>query len=148
MGERYNTDFGINNIGKFGNFNNVNLGGTPSSLTNFDEGTKLPPGSSEFSLSGLFDKLGGLDGLSKFATGIGGIMTAMNGQDYMNLMRDQYNASRAATNIGLDNQRRIADTTNGIQGFLRGGAEGLTGDALNAFTEKYKQQNALSNAKV
>jgi hypothetical protein len=141
-------NFGVKNMSNFGNFGNVNLGDNPSSLSNFDEGAKLPPGSSEFSFGDLFKSLGGLEGLSKFGSMIGGIMTAMNGQDYMNLMRDQYNTAKATANINFDNQKRIADTTNGIQGFLRGGAEGLTGDALNAFNDKYVQQHTLSNAKV
>jgi hypothetical protein len=108
---------------------------------------ETPPGSG-FSLTGLYKDLGGMEGLSKFASGISGLMTAMNGQEYMGLMRDQYNTSKATANIGLDNQKRIADTTNGIQGYLRGGAQGLTGDSLNAFNEQYKQQNALSSARV
>jgi hypothetical protein len=125
---------------------NFNVNG--SNLPSFETNAVNPPPGSNFGLGDLFKNLGGLEGLSKFGSMIGGIMTAMNGQDYMNLMKDQYNTSKASTNIGLDNQRRIADTTNDIQGYLRGGTQGLTGDALKAFTEQYKQQHALSNAKV
>jgi hypothetical protein len=125
---------------------NYSLGGE-SNLPSFEASAGSPIGAKS-SLGGLFDSLGGLEGISKFGSMIGGIMTAMNGQDYMRLMKDQYNTQKAATNIGLENQGRIADTTNGIQGYLRGGAQGLTGDALNAFNDKYVQQHALSNARV
>jgi hypothetical protein len=141
---------------------NVQLGGMPANyntdttnaistdtpinpLLNFNVGGSNAPG---FGISDLFKSLGGMEGLSKFGSAIGGIMTALNGQENARTLRDEFNMQKAGMNIGLDNQGRIADTTNGIQGYLRGGAQGLTGDALNAFNDKYVQQHALSNARV
>jgi hypothetical protein len=158
-------DYGIpTGTGKPKSWGSMNLGGIPmnSGVENtnaISTDTKVNPllnfsmgGSSDpekgYGIGALFKDLGGMEGLSKFASGISGLMTAMNGQDYMHLMRDQYNTQKTGMNIGLENQGRIADTTNGIQGYLRGGAQGLTGDALNAFNDKYVQQHALSNARV
>jgi hypothetical protein len=142
----------IMNMGVSSNFgtDNTPVTGADTKINpslDFGGGGNPTPGSGS-GLGGLLDSLGGMDGLSKFGSAIGGIMTAMNGHELGSIMRDQYNTAKANTNIGLDNQGRIANTTNGIQGYLRGGAQGLTGNSLNAFNDKYVQEHALSSARV